>query len=60
MKVKHINLTAIQMYGGCSCTECCFYNLGKVCIRDKFTDLGPCMSKTKYYKRILKSDIFEL
>lgn len=60
MKVKYSNLTAVSMYGGDSCTMCCFYGISRICIRDKFTDLGPCVSKTKYYKRISKSDIFEL
>lgn len=61
MKVKYNNLTAVRMYGGDSCILCCFFfNLGGVCIRDKFTDLGPCISETKYYKHCLKSDIFEL
>lgn len=60
MKVKYNNLTAVSMYGESSCPICCFYGVDRVCIRDIFTDLGPCISKTKYYKRILKSDIFEL
>lgn len=60
MKVKYIDLTAVSMYGGNSCRICCFYGVDRVCIRDRFRDLGPCISKTKYYKRISKNDIFEL
>jgi len=60
MKVKHMDLTAVPMYGGNSCTICCFFGVDMVCVRDKFPDLGPCISETKYYKRILKSDIFNL
>ena len=61
MKIKYNNLIVIPMYGGNSCMNCCFfYNLGTLCIRDKFPDLGPCISKSKYYKRISESDIFEL
>lgn len=60
MKVKYNYLTAVQRYGGYSCMDCCFVDLYGYCIRQRFIDLGPCISKTKYYERILKSDIFEL
>ena len=60
MKVKYNDLTAVRVYGGDSCTLCCFFGFDVLCVRDKFTDLGPCISETKYYKYCLKSDIFEL
>lgn len=60
MKIKYNDLIAVRMYGGNSCTICCLYGLDGVCIRDKFTDLGPCISQTKYYQHLSKSDIFEL
>lgn len=60
MKVKYNDLTAVGMYGWNSCTACCFFGIDRVCIRDIFKDLGPCVSITKYYKCIPKSDIFEL
>lgn len=60
MKVKYNKITAIPMYGGFTYLVCCFNTPTKWCVRQRFTDLGLCISETKYYKHTPKSDIFEL
>lgn len=62
MKVWYLGRTSIrESYSDFEiCSECSFYFLNFECCNKFFDDIHPCCSVRKHYRKITKSDIFNL